>query len=171
MRTYEALYIIRPDIADEQIQTVADGVLKLITDSGGAIVRSEVWGKRRLAYEVKQFNEGVYVLVRFQAESDFPDKLEQSFRLGEDVIRWLVTYYDEQMLRLEEEQVKRRREYQERSGRDDDRDDDDDRPRGRGRDRDRDEDDDDRPRGRGRDRDRDRDRDDDRERRPARSYH
>jgi len=165
LRTYEALYIIRPDVPEDQIQTVADGVTKLITDNGGAIVRSEIWGKRRLAYEVKHFNEGVYVLVRFEAESDFPDKLEQYFRLSEEVIRWLVTYFDEQMLRLEEEQAKRRREYQERSGRDDDRDDDD-RPRGRGRDRDRDEDDDDRPRGRHRDRDRD----DDRERRPARTH-
>ena len=56
MRTYEALYIVRPDVEDEQIQTIAKEVETLVTEEGGAIVRSEIWGKRRLAYDVKQFS-------------------------------------------------------------------------------------------------------------------
>ncbi len=125
MRTYEALYIVRPDIGDDEIQTVVDGVEKLITDSGGTIVRSETWGKRRLAYEVKKFSEGVYVLVRFQSETAFQDKLRAYFKLSEQIIRDLVVYFDEKTLRLEEEQLKRNQEQLANRG-DKDRDDDDD---------------------------------------------
>ena len=74
MRTYEALYIIQPEVTEDEAQTIASGVESLITEDGGAIVRSEIWGKRRLAYEVKRFNEGIYVLVRFQAPAAVPSE-------------------------------------------------------------------------------------------------
>jgi len=115
LRTYEALYIVRPDLKDDEIQTVADEVIKMVTDNGGAIVRSEIWGKRKLAYEVKHFNEGVYVLLRFESEPTFPKQLESYFRLSEAVIRYLVTYFDEHTLKLEEEQ-QQKKEAEIRSG-------------------------------------------------------
>lgn len=104
MRTYEALYIVKPDLSDDEIQTVVKAAETLITNSGGTIVRSEVWGKRKLAYEVKHFTEGVYVLVRFQSEPSFVARLETHFRLSEAVIRDLVVLFDERTLRLEAEQ-------------------------------------------------------------------
>ena len=104
MRTYETLYIIRPELEEDAVQTVATGVESLITESGGAIVRSEIWGKRRLAYEVKKCTEGIFVLVRFQADQTFVAKLEQHFRLAEDIIRDLVVHMDAKTLRLEVEQ-------------------------------------------------------------------
>lgn len=107
MRTYEALYIIRPDLEDDAVQTVAQGVEKLITGDGGAIVRSEIWGKRRLAYEVKKFSEGVYVLVRFESQQKLVDILERHFRLNDDIIRFLVVHLDKKTLRLETEQQRR----------------------------------------------------------------
>lgn len=107
MRTYEALFIIQPNALEDEIQTIVQGAEKLVTEAGGAIVRSEVWGKRRLAFEVKGFQEGVYVLIRFQAPTEVVDKMEASFRLNELVIRWLVVHFDEKTLRLEEEQAKR----------------------------------------------------------------
>ena len=110
MRTYEALYIVRPDIEDDDIQTIANEVETLVSDNGGTIVRSEIWGKRRLAYEVKKFNEGSYVLLRFTSEPDFLARLEGYFRLAEPVIRFLVVHFDKQMLRLEAEQLKRKEE-------------------------------------------------------------
>jgi small subunit ribosomal protein S6 len=145
LRTYEALYIIRPDLTDEETQAVALEVEGLITSNGGVIVRPEVWGKKRLAYEVKHFNEGVYVLLRFQAEAEFPKILEQYFRISDQVIRNLVVYFDEQMLRLEAEQEILRQEQIARAAATGERDGDDDRPRRRSRDDrdDRDDDDDD----------------------------
>lgn len=144
MRTYEALYIIRPDRSDDEVQTIAKQVESLVTGNGGAIVRSEIWGKRRLAYEVSHFTEGYYVLMRFQSQPTFIARLENYFRLEEPIIRSLVVYFDEKMLRLEEEQQKRTEELirasATRRAQDDD---DDDEPVGRGRrDRDRDDDDD-----------------------------
>jgi small subunit ribosomal protein S6 len=104
VRTYEALYIVRPDIKDDEVQTVAKNIEALVTDQGGTIVRSELWGKRKLAYEVKHFTEGFYVLTRFTSEASFVARLESYFRLAESVIRFLVVYFDEKTLQLEEEQ-------------------------------------------------------------------
>lgn len=104
MRTYEALYIVRSDIKDDEIQTVAKDVEQLVLDNEGAIVRSENWGKRKLAYEVKGFYEGCYVLLRFQAKPSFLSKLNNHFRLSEKVIRNIVVYFDSVSLKLEEEQ-------------------------------------------------------------------
>lgn len=149
MRTYEALYIVRPDAKDDEIQTIAKDVEGMVTSSGGTIVRSEIWGKRRLAYEVERFTEGVYILLRFQSPASFVKKLAEYFRLSEQVIRDLIVYFDEKTLRLEEEQ-KRRAEAEIRASaagraeRDEDDEEDDRRPR-RGRDDD-DDDDDRRPR-------------------------
>ncbi|MFP6598699.1 MAG: 30S ribosomal protein S6 [Candidatus Hydrogenedentota bacterium] len=107
MRTYEALYIIQHEASEDDVQTVTQGVETLITDEGGVIVRSEIWGKRRLAYEVKGQNEGIYVLVRFESDPGFNLKLESHFRLNESTVRFLVVLFDEKTLRLEAEQQRR----------------------------------------------------------------
>jgi small subunit ribosomal protein S6 len=147
VRTYEALYIVRPDIEDDEVQTVAKRVEELVTNHGGSIVRSEIWGKRKLAYPVKKFIEGNYVLLRFEADGGFIAELEESFRLNENVIRDLVVYFDDKMLALEAEQARRKQaevqasaERAEREGRSDDRDRDRDRDRRRRRDDDDDDD-------------------------------
>ncbi len=143
LRTYEALYIVRPDRSDDEVQTIAQQVEGLVTASGGSIVRSEAWGKRRLAYEVNHFTEGYYILMRFQSDPSFVSRLENHFRLDESIIRALTVYFDEKTLRLEEEQKKRTEELIKASAtrRSQDDDDDDDEPPQRHR-RDRDDDDD-----------------------------
>lgn len=108
MRTYEALYIVRPELKDDEIQTMAKRFETLVTDNGGAIGCSEVWGKRKLAYKVKHFSEGCYILLRFESDPGFVARLENDFRLSEDVIRYLVTHFDEKTLRLEAEQQRRK---------------------------------------------------------------
>lgn len=110
MRTYEALYIITPEMDDDGIQTTANEIEKLVTNSGGAVVRSEIWGRRKLAYEVKKFTEGSYVLLRFDADPAFVAKLELHFRLSDIIIRYLITHLDPHTLRLEAEQAHRREE-------------------------------------------------------------
>lgn len=170
MRTYEALYIVMPDLEDDGIQTVDKAVQSLITENGGSIVRSEIWGKRKLAYTVKKQTEGTYMLVRFEADPDFIVKLEQYFRLSEAIFRYQVVHFDEHTLRIEAEQQRRREEDMRNlaaspSRRDDDDDDGPRRPRRRDDDDDRDDDRPRRPRRRDDDDDRD---DDDRPRRPRR---
>ena len=108
MRTYEALYIVRPDVADDDVQTIAKEVESLVSDNGGAVVRSEIWGKRKLAYEVQKCSEGNYVLMRFTAPPPFVARLENHFRLMDAIIRYLVVHFDEKTLRLETSQKKRK---------------------------------------------------------------
>lgn len=145
MRTYEALYIISPELDDSAIQTVVADVERFITASSGTIVRSEVLGKRKLAYTIRKHTDGVYVVLRFLANPDSIKRLEQQLKLTESVIRYMVLYLDEKTLKLEEEQKRRYEEdlrlsSERRSRRDedddedDDFDDDDDAGRRRGRD-------------------------------------
>ncbi|HDP34308.1 MAG TPA: 30S ribosomal protein S6 [Candidatus Hydrogenedentes bacterium] len=110
MRTYEALYIVSPDLEDSAIQTIVADVERLITGNGGTIVRSDVWGKRKLAYTIKKHVEGVYVVLRFEANPDFIKRFEQQMRLMESVIRYMVLHLDAQTLKLEAEQ---QRQYEE----------------------------------------------------------
>lgn len=113
MRTYEALFIIQPEAAEDEVQTIVTEVESLITADGGTIVRSEVWGKRRLAYEVSGNSEGIYVMLRFQAPADSPRKLEAHFKLSEAVIRDIIVHFDEKTLKLEAEQLRRNEEMRE----------------------------------------------------------
>ena len=108
MRTYESLYILRPDMQEEEVEALAKNVESQITGDGGTIVRSEIWGKRRLAYEVQKCSEGYYILVRFEATPTFVARLENYFRLTDTVIRYLMLNFDEHTLRLEANQKKRK---------------------------------------------------------------
>ena len=131
MRTYEALYIVSPELDDNAIQTVVADVERLITTAGGTIVRSDVWGKRKLAYTINKHVEGVYVVLRFNANPDSIKRFEQQLKLTEAIIRFMVLYLDEKTLKLEAEQQHRyeedlRSSAARRARRDDDDDDDDD---------------------------------------------
>ena len=142
MRTYEALYIVNPTLEDDAIQTIVKEVEALVTNQGGAIVRSEIWGRRKLAYTVKKFTDGFYVLLRFTASPEFIQKLETTFKLNESFLRYLIVHFDEQTLKLEAEQQRRNLEEARNAAnrsRDDDDDDDEPVPAGR-RQRDDDED-------------------------------
>jgi len=113
LRTYEALFIVSPEVEDDGIQAIARETENLVVKGGGSIVRSEVWGRRRLAYKVKKLTEGVYILIRFQSSPNFIARLENYFRLNEQIIRHIVVYFDEKALRLEEEQERRRQQLSE----------------------------------------------------------
>ncbi len=107
MRMYEAIYIIQPEASEDEVEKVEQAVEALITEGGGTVVRKDVWGKRRLAYQVKGFHEGIYILTRFECDPAFPKKLEDAFKLNESVIRYLVVHFDDKTLRLEAEQARR----------------------------------------------------------------
>jgi len=108
VRTYESLYILRPDLQEEEVEVLAKEVESQITGDGGTIVRSEIWGKRRLAYEVQKCSEGYYILVRYMATPVFVARLENYFRLTDAVIRYLMLHFDERTLRLEARQKQRK---------------------------------------------------------------
>lgn len=90
MRDYEVLYIVRPDLDDEKVQDAVKRVNTLIERSGGTAERTNLWGKRKLAYEVKHQKEGAYVLQDFQLNPDRVPELESALKITEEVLRHLI---------------------------------------------------------------------------------
>lgn len=95
MRPYEAMFIVRPQLEDEQVDATVKKVEESITRLGGELARSEKKGKKRLAYEVKDQRDGHYVLLNFNLDSTKLPEIERQFRLNEDVIRHLVLRQEE----------------------------------------------------------------------------
>ncbi len=90
MREYEVLYIVRADLDDDKVQDAVKRVNTLIERSGGMIERTNLWGKRKLAYEVKHQKEGSYVLQDFQLDPDRVPELEAGLKITEEVLRHLI---------------------------------------------------------------------------------
>lgn len=90
MRYYETLYLIRPDLEPEEYKAIIEKYNKLIEDNSGVVIKVEEWGKRALAYEVKRFKDGFYVLVRFCGDTDLPDRLHRDFKLDERILKFIV---------------------------------------------------------------------------------
>lgn len=87
---YELIVIIRPDLADDKLEAALENVKRFITGKSGVISDVQRWGKRRLAYHIKHFGEGVYVLVRFQSRASANREIETSLRISDDVLRHLL---------------------------------------------------------------------------------
>jgi small subunit ribosomal protein S6 len=90
LRDYEVLYIVRADLDDDKVQDAVKRVNTLIERSGGTAERTNLWGKRKLAYEVKHQKEGSYVLQDFQLDPDRVPELESSLKITEEVLRHLI---------------------------------------------------------------------------------
>jgi small subunit ribosomal protein S6 len=90
LRDYEVLYIVRADLDDDKVQDAVKRVNTLIQRSGGQAEKTNVWGKRKLAYEVKHQKEGAYVLQDFQLDPDRVPELEASLKITEEVLRHLI---------------------------------------------------------------------------------
>ncbi len=90
LRDYELVVIISPEVANEAADGIMDGVSRFITDNGGTVSAVEPWGKKRLAYPIKHFMEGSYVLSRFKMQPKFTKQLEASLQISEDVLRHLL---------------------------------------------------------------------------------
>ena len=90
MRDYEVLYIVRADLEDDKVQDIVKRVNTLIEKAGGSVDRTNVWGKRKLAYEVKHQKEGSYILQDFQIGPDRVPELEAALKITEEVLRHLI---------------------------------------------------------------------------------
>ena len=90
MRDYEVLYIVRADLDDDKVQDVIKRVNTLIERAGGAAERTNLWGKRKLAYEVKHQKEGAYVLQDFRIDPQRIPELEAALKITEEVLRHLI---------------------------------------------------------------------------------
>lgn len=94
MRPYELVLVVSPEVQDEGMTPVLERVNKFITDRGGTVEAQDLWGRRRLAYPIKRFLEGTYVLTQFQMEPAAAADLDSSLRINEEVIRHLLIRRD-----------------------------------------------------------------------------
>ena len=87
---YETMYILRPDIAEDEVTNHIEKYNKLLEELGGKILDSQMRGKRRLAYQIAKHREGIYVQLSHQGDGQHIYKIEKAMRLSEDVIRYLT---------------------------------------------------------------------------------
>ena len=90
LKNYELLLIFNPELADEELETSLKKVDSLITGKGGEVSATDQWGKRKLAYPIKNFAEGIYVLLTLGLEPASCREIESSLRIYEDVLRYML---------------------------------------------------------------------------------
>lgn len=99
-RLYEVMFIVRPDAADEDVDKLIAGFTTTVTNGGGAVKSAEKMGRRKLAYMVRRFNDGNYVLLTIEANGAVVAELERRLRVSEPVIKYLTVRMDEEEKRL-----------------------------------------------------------------------
>ena len=99
-RLYEVMFIVRPDVVDEELDKLVAGFEATVTNGGGAIKNSEKLGRRKLAYTVRKFNDGNYVLLTIAADGKVVAELERRLRVTEPVIKFITVRIDEEEKRL-----------------------------------------------------------------------
>ena len=99
-RLYEVMFIVRPDVAEEDVDKLIAGFATTVTNGGGAVKSTEKMGRRKLAYMVRKFNDGNYILMTIEAGGPVVAELERRLRVSEPVIKFITVRMDEEEKRL-----------------------------------------------------------------------
>src|ERR671929_1147722 len=108
-RIYEVVFIVDPSTQDEDLTRLIDGLRGIVTDQGGTITKSEVMGRRQLAYKIGRSNEGIYVLFEIEGTGSEIAELERRMRVSDQVLRYLTVRVDEDRQRAEKLKARRAR--------------------------------------------------------------
>ena len=100
-RIYEELFIVKPDVPEEEIDAFVEQMRGVVSTSGGTVDKVEKWGKRKLAYRVEKYREGSYVLFQFTAEPGSVKEFERRLRVSDMVLKFITVRIDETLKRLE----------------------------------------------------------------------
>ena len=95
MKKYEAAIILKPHFEEEPAKAEFEKVQALIERFGGTVEKVDIWGKRRLAYEIQKLREGIYCFITFTSEPDAPAEIESRLRITEEILRYLIISIDE----------------------------------------------------------------------------
>lgn len=90
MRKYETIFILHPSLDEEAVKANVEKFKGVIENAGGVVENVDLWGKRKLAYEIEKVNEGYYTLVNFSAEPQLPKELDRLFRINDSIIRHII---------------------------------------------------------------------------------
>jgi small subunit ribosomal protein S6 len=90
MNKYESMYILKPNIEDEQRNELIKKFSDIIENNGGKVEKTDEWGKKKLAYPIEYISDGYYVLVDFEGPGELPSEMERNFKISDDVLRYMV---------------------------------------------------------------------------------
>lgn len=108
-RTYEVIFIIDPDIADNEVMQLSEGIQKIITSQGGSITKTEMIGKRQLAYEINHKRNGTYVLLEVEGSGAEIAEVERRMRVNDQILRYMTIRVDEMRRRADKLKDRRAR--------------------------------------------------------------
>ncbi|RPJ70666.1 MAG: 30S ribosomal protein S6 [Acidobacteria bacterium] len=107
-RQYELVYIVSPEASEQEVTDLHTQVETQIARIGGELVKSENWGRRKMAYEIGPHKEGVYVLELINGSGELMKELERRLRVSERVLRYLVVRVDEELRAAERTRSRRK---------------------------------------------------------------
>ena len=96
MRAYELMVILNPEVEDRAVEPSLSKFLEIVTNAGGTIDNLDIWGRRRLAYEIQKKSEGVYAVVNFTASPETAAELDRVLNLNESVMRTKIIRPEDQ---------------------------------------------------------------------------
>lgn len=96
MRAYELMVILNPEVEDRAIEPSLSKFLEIVTNAGGTIDNLDIWGRRRLAYEIQKKSEGIYAVVNFTASPETAAELDRVLNLNESVMRTKIIRPEDQ---------------------------------------------------------------------------
>lgn len=90
MRRYELIFIVQPDLSEEEVKTVSEKYLQIISAQKGSVIKTEDWGKRRLAYDINKQSKGTYVLVDFYGPGSMIREIERNLKIDDKILKFLT---------------------------------------------------------------------------------
>src|SRR5258706_11377535 len=115
-RTYEVVFIIDPTAGDDEVMRLSEAVQKIITTQGGVITKTEVMGRRQLAYEIKHKKDGTYVLLEVEGSGAEIAELERRMRVNDQILRYMTIRVDEDRRRADKLRDRRARKAAQKAG-------------------------------------------------------
>jgi small subunit ribosomal protein S6 len=115
-RTYELMFIVDPATGDEDVVKLSEGVQKIITSQGGSITKTEMMGKRQLAYEINHKKDGTYVLLEVEGSGAEIAEVERRMRVNDQILRYMTVRVDEMRRRADKLKARRARKAEKKPG-------------------------------------------------------
>ena len=108
-RTYELVFIVDPEVTEDEVIKLSEGVQKIITGQGGSITKTEMMGKRQLAYEINHKKDGTYVLLEVEGSGAEIAEVERRMRVNDQILRYMTIRVDEDRRRAQKLKDRRAR--------------------------------------------------------------
>jgi len=90
MRRYELIFIVQPELSEEEVKSITDRYLQIITAQKGTLIKTEDWGKRRLAYNINKQSKGTYILVDFYGPGSMIKEIERNLKIDDNILKFLT---------------------------------------------------------------------------------